>query len=127
MSSEIPFVEMRSQVIASLRSLSDLEHQRTRWGTPSEDGTYYDDLDLNVHVLYDDTMVLPDPRRTVGSIVMADEVGALENLSSVLEPIIDELGDQPDATYLAHPGWSAVVSAAAHALRVLERNDDRQS
>lgn len=123
LSVKVQYPEMRAQLVTSLRSLSDLEHQRTRWGKMSEDGAYYDDLDLNVHVLYDDTTVLPDPVESVGSIITADEVEALENLNSVLEPIIDELGDEPDAAYLAHPGWSAVVSAAATAVQVLERND----
>lgn len=122
-SAKILYPEMRAQLVTSLRSLSDLEHQRTRWGKMSEDGTYYDDLDLNVHVLYDDTTVLPDPVESIGSIITADEVDVLEGLNSVLEPIIDELGDQPDAAYLTHPGWSAVVSAAAAAVQVLERND----
>ncbi|MDR7385391.1 SCO4402 family protein [Promicromonospora iranensis] len=122
MSNKIQYPEMRAQVVTSLRSLSNLEHQRTRWGKLSEDGAYYDDLDLNVHVFYDDTMVLPDPVESVGSIITTDEVDVLEKLNSVLEPIIDELGDQPDAAYLAHPGWSAVVNAAADAVQVLERN-----
>ncbi|MEU4362872.1 hypothetical protein [Promicromonospora sp. NPDC023987] len=88
----------------------------------SDDGAYYDDLDLSVHVLYDDTTVLPDPVESVGSIITADEVDVLEKLNSVLEPIIAGLGDEPDAAYLAHPDWSAVVSAAADAVQVLERN-----
>lgn len=73
--------------------------------------------------IYDDTMVLPDPVESVGSIITTDEVDVLEKLNSVLEPIIDELGDQPDGAYLAHPSWNAVVSAAADAVQVLERND----
>lgn len=121
--SKIQYPEMRAQVITSLRSLSDLEHQRTQWGKVTDDEGHYDDLDLNVHVLYDDTTVLPDPVESVGSIITADEVDVLEKLNSVLEPIIDELGDEPDAAYLAHPGWNAVVSAAADAVQVLERND----
>ena len=123
MSIKIQYPEMRAQVVTSLRSLSNLEHQRTQWGKASEDGAYYDDLDLNVHVLYDDTTVLPDPVESVGSIIMADEVGVLEKFNSVLEPIIDELGDEPDAVYLAHPGWNAVINAAAEAVQVMERND----
>ena len=51
MNTKIRFPDMRLQVVAALRSLSDVQHQRARWGRVEEGVNYYDDLSLNVHIL----------------------------------------------------------------------------
>jgi hypothetical protein len=43
------------------QALVDPQHQRLRWGRVEEGVRYYDDLDINVHILYDDCQVLPSP------------------------------------------------------------------
>lgn len=80
---------MRGQVIASLQSLADPSHQNVRWGPYEEGVSYYDDLTLNVHVLYDDCQVLPDPSRSVGTVLYEDEVEALQGVHAALSPMLD--------------------------------------
>lgn len=84
---------------------------------------YYDDLSLNVHVLYDDCAVLPDPSGAVGSTIHAEEVLAFAGLELVLGPMLDDLGDAADEIYTKDPRWPAVVRAAGEALLVMERAD----
>lgn len=123
MKSAITFPEMRNEVIGALRSLSDLAHQQTRWGRVEEGVNYYDDLTLNVHILYDDCRVLPSPDGAVPDILHAAEIAAFRALDSALGPMIRELGDRPDEDYLADPRWPHVLGAAREALVVMEACD----
>ncbi|WP_460444669.1 SCO4402 family protein [Angustibacter aerolatus] len=119
----VEYPEMRLEVISALRSLADPAHQRSRWGVWEEGVSYYDDLDLCVHVLYDDCEVLPDPRRALGAVLRPADVPSLQALYVVLDPLLTRLGDRPDADYMAEPAWPAVVQAAQLALRELEESD----
>lgn len=124
MSTLIRFPEMRLQVIAALRSLSDVQHQQARWGRVEEGVNYYDDFSLNVHVLYDDCAVLPEPEAAVGSTIHSEEVEALAELQLILGPMLDDLGDAADEVYTTDPRWPAVVRAAGQALVVMKRADE---
>ena len=114
---------MRFQVIAALQSLSDPKHQQARWGRYVEGVNYYDDLTLNLHVLYDDCMVLPEPREAVPDVLRLEEVAAFEDLERALGPVIRELGERPDDAYVNDSRWPSVVDAAARALAVMEHLD----
>jgi hypothetical protein len=115
---------MRLQVISALRSLSDRQHQQTRWGQVEDGVNYYDDLTLSVHTLYDDCMVLPEPQAAVPDVLRDEEAPALLELEHALGPMIQDLGDAPDAVYTSDPRWSAVVGAAGAALLVMQRLDE---
>jgi hypothetical protein len=117
---DVKFPDMRREVISALRSLADPEHQRLRWGRVEEGVDYYDDLTLNVHILYDDTQVLPSPETAVPAVLHQSEAPALQALDAVLGPLLDDLGEQPDSEFLADPRWPRVVEAARHALAVVE-------
>lgn len=116
----VEFPDMRQEVIAAVRSLSDPEHQQLHWGKYDPGVNYYDDFSLCVNVLYDDCQVLPNPESAVPAVLRPDEVSALRGLEMALGPLIAELGDRPDADYLAHPRWGTVVEAAGSALRMME-------
>lgn len=116
--------EMRNEVVAALFSLSDPAHQRSRWGRVEEGVDYYDDLTLNVHVLYDDTQVLPSPEHATSSVLHPEEVPALQALDRVLGELVRELGDSSDNVYLADPRWADVVDAARAALEVMRSCDE---
>lgn len=117
----VRYPEMRIQVLSAVNALADRDYQQRVWIDriyPHEN--YYDDLDLNISILYDDTLVLPDPATALGTILANTvEVGSLRSLAEHLDPIIDELGDSPDSRYLSHPKWPGVVSAANAALEVM--------
>lgn len=53
-----------------------------------------------------------EPRRS-------DEVPVLERLSSVLKPLIDDLGNAADERYVNDPRWDGVVAFADQALPTL--------
>ena len=115
----VRFPEMRLDVISALRALSD-PGQQSSWGRAEEGVPYYNDLTLNVHVLYDDCQVLPDPSERVGTVLLEGEVAALRGVHEALNPLLDELREEPDAEYLADRRWPTVMSASAEALRVME-------
>ena len=121
----IEFPWMRSQIIDTVRSLSDPMHQRAKWGRYDPVEHYYDDLDINIHILYDDFMVLPNPEESIASLLYESEVEPLRALDAVLGPLIDDLGDVPDHVYLSDPRWPAVTNAAAYALEAMESNEDK--
>lgn len=124
MTHPITYPEMRLQVIEAVRALADTEHQRIRWGRYEEGVNYYDDLSLNVHILYDDCMVLPAPEGSVPTILHAQEVSIFHDLEHVLGPMLDDLRGEPDNVYMSDPRWPRVVQAAAEVLAVMERCDE---
>ena len=121
----VQFPSMRAEVVSALRSLSDLEHQKVRWGLVEDGVNYFDDLSLVVHILYDDAAVLPDPSASVGSILYEGEVGAILDVEKALSPLLDELGDVVDSIYVSDSRWPAVLTAAANALEMMECEDNR--
>lgn len=119
--SELKFPSMRDEVIDAVRALSDRAYQKREWGRSRDAGGRYDDLDMNVHILYDDTRVLPDPSAQVDTVLFAEDVPPLRALEGVLGPLIDELGDVPDREYLADPRWNSVLVLAARAADEMSR------
>lgn len=116
---DVKFPAMRKETLTALAALADREYQQRVWierKYPREG--FYDDLTMNVNVLYD--MVLPDPKRRVGIILRDEaEVKQLTALADVLGPLVDDLREAPDHRYLADQRWDAVVAAAASALSVM--------
>ncbi|TDC32094.1 hypothetical protein E1261_09315 [Kribbella albertanoniae] len=123
----VRYPHMRLEVIAAMRSLSDRRHGEVQWGRVEEGVSYYDDLTLNVHTLYDDSMVLPEPSEAVPDVLHQEEVPAFRDLGRVLGPMLQDLGDRPDADYLSDPRWSDVVRAAQAALEVMRARDEMDS
>jgi hypothetical protein len=123
----VEFPEMRMEVIAALRSLGNRQHQETRWGRVENGVNYYDDLTINVHTLYDDCMVLPEPSQAVPDVLHQEEVPVFQDLERALGPMIHDLGDRPDADYLSDPRWVTVVHAARAALAVMQTQDETNS
>ncbi|MFF2552042.1 hypothetical protein ACFVUS_13645 [Nocardia sp. NPDC058058] len=119
--SKVRFPYMRSAVIDAVATLADPQYQRRVWiDRILPDPALVDDLDANIHVLYDDCRVLPDPDDMIGDVLIAgDEITRLRALGAVLDPLIERLGDSADAHYLADAHWPAVVAAARDALPAL--------
>lgn len=120
MTSRVEFPSMRAEVIEALRALSDPEYQSATWGRYEPGVDYYDDLDMNVHILYDDTQVLPDPETAVSQVIHESEVTALRAVEASLGPMIRDLGDAPDEVYTSDPRWAGVIDAARAALVVMQ-------
>lgn len=127
MTAVVKYPHMRSEVIEAVRALSDPRYQGTSWGRHEEGVSFYDDFTLNVHILYDDCMVLPDPRVAVPDVLHAGEISAFIELERALGPMIQDLGEKPDGAYTNDPRWRRVVEAAASALLVMQRLDQETS
>ncbi len=115
---------MRLEVISALRSLSDRPHQQSRWGRYAEGVNYYDDLTLNVHTLYDDCAVLPEPKDAVPEVLREEEVQVFRDLETTLGPMIRDLGEQRDDAYTSDSRWPGVIDSAVRALAVMQRYDE---
>ena len=82
---------------------------------------FYEDFDLCVHVLYDDTTVLSDPAGALEDILQGQaEVDAMVELRSALDLVFDRHGtNRSDEEYISSSEWASVVEAARAALAVL--------
>lgn len=117
---ELKYPNMRNEVVFALTSLSDRAYQQRVWIdriTPRP--TYYDDLDHQVHTLFDDIDVCVEPDRWVGVVLYPGEVEPLRKLGASFQEVIWDLGDVTDAEYLAHPQWDEVIGLARIALATM--------
>lgn len=114
---------MRAEVASALASLADVEHQIDAWVHRPDPPLSYDSLELVIHVLYDDMVVLPDPSERVGTVIHAgDEVRSLAALEEILGPLVSRLGDVPERVYLHADEWPEVTRRAGVALAAMVRN-----
>ncbi|EST19957.1 SCO4402 family protein [Streptomyces roseochromogenus] len=121
---QVRLPQMREQIIAAVHALSDPDHQRRVWiERQYPHPGYFDDLTLNVHILYDDTAVLDNPSGAIGHTLRdASEAQTMQRLADRLNEILDALDPEADdAAYLGHQLWPGVVEAAAQAHASLTR------
>ncbi len=120
----VEFPAMRREVMTALACLADADYQVRVWLNgvlPSP--SYYDDLTMNIHTLYDDSQVLPTPESRLGTVlVVGDEVVRLQELGRLLDVLIADHGDDPDTVYLDDPRWSGVIRGAAGCLAAMVRS-----
>lgn len=120
---DVEFPAMRREVASALSSLVDLEYQERAWiHHQYSEPVMYDDLTLNVNILYDDTQVFPDPKTRLGTVLLpGDEVDALCQVADTLGSLLDRLGEADDAEYLASPEWPELARRSAVALAAMVR------
>lgn len=119
----VEFPAMRYEVVQALATLADPDYQRRAWLEKRFDRPgSYEDLNMNVHTLYDDTEVLPNPRDSIGTILTdGPEIEALEALAVPYSVLLDRLGDAEPSQYLNAPEWPDVIRAASVALASMVR------
>jgi hypothetical protein len=113
---------MRNEVIGAIRALADPNYQEAVWiRREYPHPGYYDDFDLNIHILYDDTGVCEDPFGSIGSYLKSKrEAEVVSQLADALNALLAAEGDdRSDSEYLGSPHWQAVVHAASTAYEVL--------
>lgn len=117
------YPSMRWAVLDALASLADEEYQRQIWiGSSTSTRDVFDDLSLNVNILFDDCEVLPDPERALGAVLVpGDDLGRLRRLGEVLSSLIDRHGNEPDIKYLNDTEWKEVIRLAGLALAAMVR------
>lgn len=125
---KVEFPQMRNEVISALEAVSDRTYQQRVWVDGiMPDCNYYDDLDLNIHILLEDINVCVDPVRWVGVVLLGNEVGPLRELGVPFLAMIGDLGDVSDADYLADPRWDEVIRLAQTALTTMKANEARRN
>jgi len=114
---------MRRDVMDTLAVFSDVEYQLRAWVrregfAPGQ----YDDFDYHIHVLYDDTSVLPDPDESLGTVLVAgDEVERIRELGVLLDELLDRHGDASSEKFISDAQWPAVVKLSSVALAAMVR------
>ena len=123
MSLTAKYPAMRWSVLDALASLADEEYQREMWtGNSLPRSDWFDDLTLNINILFDDCEVLPDPEKALGAVLVpGDDIERLRRLGAVLSRLIDRHGNKPDINYLNDPEWQEVVRLADLALAAMVR------
>ncbi|MET9482693.1 hypothetical protein [Streptomyces sp. NPDC006638] len=122
--SGVSFPDMRRNVVSAVRALADEEYQHRVWvGRIYPQEGFYDDLSVNLNILYDDTLVLDDPPSALGTVLTSEEeVAAMVVLASAVDDLLRREGnDKTDAEYVASPLWGAVLRSASTALVILSR------
>ncbi|WP_353112390.1 hypothetical protein [Microbacterium sp.] len=112
MSVPVEFPYMREEVFRAIRGLSDRGYQDRVWGRHKPGSHFFSDLNLNIHILFDDMRVFPDPEPEVGAFIYADEVAAFREVGPFYDALIDALGDQSQEVYLRDPRWGNIVQRA---------------
>lgn len=113
---DVEFPAMRREVASALASLADPDYQRRAWiDQEFETPNSYDDLTLVINILHDDTQVLPDPSKRLGTVpAIGSEIDALEALGRPLTAVLDRLSGLRWSEVLLSPWhpWCAGVGAS---------------
>lgn len=127
---EIRYPAMRREVLDTLRNLSDPGYQQRVWidrQFPSPN--YYDDFDMVIHTLYDDTTLVDDIGSAIG-VILKDEKEArlIGAVIEALEEVFLEGERYADFEVLrACPSWPKVMATAAAAWEVMSANPQQGS
>lgn len=111
----------RLHVVPAVVALASPTWQREVWLDPDQ----FENLDYTVHVLFDDFCDASSPLPWLGQCLRSEEeVELMARLGAAYSAVQDSVGAAArDEVYLAAPGWSAVVAAAARLAQVLVSND----
>jgi hypothetical protein len=125
---------MRTELIYTLRQLSDPDFQRRIWCRKTYDPAVWPDLSDFEHVvffLYDDTRLQQDARLEIGNFLNDEqEAQLLRTVMDAINNVLADTGDEAianDEVIIAHPKWPTVVDAARAALAQLESSDQQAS
>lgn len=108
----VEFPYMRLNIFVAIRGLSDRGYQDRVWGRHKPGSHFFSDLNLNIHILFDDTEVFSAPESAVGYYLYADEVSSFREVGPFYDALIDALGDQSQEVYLSDPRWGDIVQRA---------------
>jgi hypothetical protein len=117
----LQYPSMREELLDTLKGLSDYEYQVRAWIEHHLPPGQFDDLDLAVHFLYDDTGLAEDPKGAIGVFLYDEtEVALVSQVIDALNLVFEKYGlDKTDAEYINSDLWSEVLKTASIAFQEL--------
>ena len=120
---ELP--SMRDEVLAAVEALSNPDHQQAVWIEKKMPRPgCFDNLDLEIHRLFDDTTACADPDGSVPAILYPSEREHFRRLGDVLRDLLDDHTLVTDADFIRDSRWLRVVAVAQEALTTMRKNGD---
>ena len=119
------FLEMRHELIETLKALSDREYQQLAWVQKKfPGGIEYDEFDCAVHFLFDDTHLAENPEDYIGYCIKSkQEAQLILTVTRSIDRLLSELGnDLSDLEYISSPLWEEVVRSAKQAYKAIKAN-----
>jgi len=122
MDGRLKYPGLRVELIGYLKELSDIQHQKERWFSPSSNEIV--GISGEIDFLIDSQSLNEDARGAVGLYLHEAEVEAITEFASAFSDVVDDLVDIYDsAGAIAHPRWPEVVRLAQVALALLLKSD----
>ncbi len=121
----IKFIEMRQELIETLRALSDKKYQESAWVRGEfPEGIEYDNFDLAVHFLFDDTCLAERPEDLIEyCLIDQEEAQLVHTVTESIGKLLSELGnDKSDLEYISSPLWNTVIQTATKAYQIIKSN-----
>ena len=118
--SELKYPGMRAELIEHLQALSDAKYQRIAWVEHSLEGGKYDEFNLAVQFIYDDTNLSENPDLDIGTILLnKNESDSIRQLVKEIDTIFDCYGlTLKDDEYISKSEWKNVIIKAKEACLV---------
>jgi hypothetical protein len=115
---------VRDELIGHLQTLSDLAYQRRVWVNKDfPPAVEYDEPDLTIHFLYDETGIADEAENLLGVVFKnQNEISAMKKLIEKLNLVLEkfDIGFISPAEFINAPvpEWKSVIDAAKAALIV---------
>jgi hypothetical protein len=120
----IQFLEMREELIETLRALSDKKYQELVWVQGQfPEGIVEDNFDYAVHFLFDDHGFAEDPEGLIGyCLVDQQEAELIRSVTKSIDKVLSQLGnDKSDLEYISSPLWDDVIQTAKQAYNIISK------
>ncbi|WNB76610.1 SCO4402 family protein [Methylomonas koyamae] len=119
------YPKMRNELILYLKGLSDAVYQQFCWVEHNcQNGVEYDEFDLAVHFLFDDTTLFSEPESWIGLCLKdKEEAFKIKKVCDAIEVIFEKYGTElQDKEYIALAEWKIVIDTATEAYKYFRDN-----
>ena len=116
--SKIKYPSMRGELLHNLKKLSDDSYQSRVWvKNIYPENVEFDNFDLVVHFIFDDTSLGDDPASMLGVVLYNEnEVELMSALVKALDILFEKYGTVlSDEDYMEKPEWARIVQSAQKA------------
>ncbi len=125
---DVRFPLIREELFRVARVLADTSYQQQVWRSYSPTTPQaYDDFDMVVHFLYDDTNLADSSQSAIGDILLNEkEALGCSEIIAAIDFLLDRYGNAlSDAEYISKPEWNNIVVAAQKLYSLLQQGEER--